>query len=94
MQIPAALDPVVEIQDKFADAVLHVKTFRDETTLIIAPGKTKEVLLYLRNTPGQDVDVSAGSVLYVPKHVVHRFHTIEEGLQILVFFAPEEGGQP
>jgi NADH-quinone oxidoreductase subunit C len=52
MQIPAALDPVVEIQAKFADAVLHVKTFRDETTLIIAPGKTKDVLLYLRNTPG------------------------------------------
>jgi len=52
MQIPAALDPVVEIQAKFADAVLHVKTFRDETTLIITPGKAKDVLLYLRNTPG------------------------------------------
>jgi mannose-6-phosphate isomerase-like protein (cupin superfamily) len=41
---------------------------------------------------GQDVDVMAGSVLYVPKHVEHRFHTIEEELQILVFFAPQEGG--
>jgi mannose-6-phosphate isomerase-like protein (cupin superfamily) len=41
---------------------------------------------------GQDVDVSADSVLYVPKHVVHRFHSIEEELQILVFFAPQEGG--
>jgi mannose-6-phosphate isomerase-like protein (cupin superfamily) len=42
---------------------------------------------------GQDVDVSAGSVLYVPKQVEHRFHTIEEELQILVFFAPQEGGK-
>ena len=43
---------------------------------------------------GQDVDVSAGSVLYVPKQVEHRFHSIEEELQILVFFAPQEGGEP
>ena len=52
MQIPVALDPVTEIKDKFADAVLYVKTFRDETTLIITPAKVKDVLLYLRNTPG------------------------------------------
>jgi NADH-quinone oxidoreductase subunit C len=52
MQIPAALDPVAEIRDKFAAAVLHVKTFRDEITLIVTPEKAKDVLLYLRNTPG------------------------------------------
>jgi mannose-6-phosphate isomerase-like protein (cupin superfamily) len=41
----------------------------------------------------EDVDVMAGSVLYVPKQVEHRFHSIEEELVILVFFAPEEGNQ-
>jgi mannose-6-phosphate isomerase-like protein (cupin superfamily) len=39
----------------------------------------------------EDVDVTTGSVLYVPKLVEHRFHSIEEELVILVFFAPEEG---
>lgn len=39
---------------------------------------------------GQDVAVEAGSVLYVPKQVEHRFHTVEEDLTILVFFAPAE----
>ena len=39
---------------------------------------------------GQDRDVQAGSIVYVPKRVEHRFHTIVEDLQILVFFAPAE----
>ncbi|CAN5660191.1 hypothetical protein BH23CHL5_BH23CHL5_04400 [soil metagenome] len=30
----------------------------------------------------------AGSVLFVAKHVPHRFHSIEEELRVLVFFAP------
>jgi mannose-6-phosphate isomerase-like protein (cupin superfamily) len=39
---------------------------------------------------GEDVDVQAGSVLYVPKQVEHRFHNITEDLMLLVFFAPAE----
>jgi len=39
----------------------------------------------------EDRPVAAGSLLYVPAHVEHRFHTIEEQLAILVFFAPAEG---
>jgi mannose-6-phosphate isomerase-like protein (cupin superfamily) len=35
-------------------------------------------------------DVSAGSIVYVAKNVEHRFHSIEEELTILVFFAPAE----
>ena len=35
--------------------------------------------------------ISAGSVLYVPKNVPHRFLQIEEDLTLLVFFAPAEG---
>lgn len=39
---------------------------------------------------GEDVDVQAGSTLYVPKQVEHRFHSIEEDLVIIVIFAPAE----
>ena len=35
-------------------------------------------------------DVQAGSIVYVAKHVAHRFHSIEEELTVLVFFAPAE----
>lgn len=33
-----------------------------------------------------------GSVLFVAKHVPHKFHSIEEELRILVFFAPKHTG--
>ncbi len=39
----------------------------------------------------EDQPVGPGSVVYVAKGIVHRFHTIEEDLAILVFFAPGEG---
>jgi mannose-6-phosphate isomerase-like protein (cupin superfamily) len=35
-------------------------------------------------------DVQAGSIVYVAKNVAHRFHSIEEELTLLVFFAPAE----
>ena len=35
-------------------------------------------------------DVQAGSILYVAKNVAHHFHSIEEDLTVLVFFAPAE----
>ncbi len=35
-------------------------------------------------------EVSAGSVIYVPATVEHRFHSIEEQLRLLVVFAPAE----
>ena len=34
-----------------------------------------------------DLAVGPGSVLFVKAHVEHRFHTIEEDLDILVFFS-------
>jgi mannose-6-phosphate isomerase-like protein (cupin superfamily) len=34
--------------------------------------------------------VQAGSIIYVGKNVAHRFHSIEEELTLLVFFAPAE----
>jgi mannose-6-phosphate isomerase-like protein (cupin superfamily) len=38
----------------------------------------------------EDRVVQAGSVIYVAKHVEHSFHSIEEELTVLVFFAPAE----
>jgi len=38
----------------------------------------------------EDRAVRAGSVVYVAKTVEHRFHSIEEDLTVLVFFAPAE----
>jgi mannose-6-phosphate isomerase-like protein (cupin superfamily) len=35
-------------------------------------------------------EVQAGSIVYVGKNVAHRFHSIEEELTVLVFFAPAE----
>jgi mannose-6-phosphate isomerase-like protein (cupin superfamily) len=35
-------------------------------------------------------DVQAGSIIYVAKNIAHRFHSIEEDLTLLVFFAPAE----
>lgn len=38
----------------------------------------------------EERDVKAGSIIYVEKNVAHHFHSIEEDLTILVFFAPAE----
>jgi len=38
----------------------------------------------------EDRAVQAGSIVYVAKNVEHRFHSIEEELTLLVFFAPAE----
>jgi mannose-6-phosphate isomerase-like protein (cupin superfamily) len=35
-------------------------------------------------------DVQAGSIVYVAKNMEHRFHSIEEELTVIVFFAPAE----
>jgi mannose-6-phosphate isomerase-like protein (cupin superfamily) len=36
----------------------------------------------------EDRPVVGGSVLYVAANVEHRFHSIEEALRVLVFWAP------
>jgi mannose-6-phosphate isomerase-like protein (cupin superfamily) len=38
-----------------------------------------------------DAEVGPGSVLFVPALMEHRFHTIEETLELLVIFGPAEG---
>jgi mannose-6-phosphate isomerase-like protein (cupin superfamily) len=37
---------------------------------------------------GDDVAVGPGSILFVEKHAVHRFHSIDEDLSIVVAFSP------
>jgi mannose-6-phosphate isomerase-like protein (cupin superfamily) len=39
---------------------------------------------------GEDRAVGPGSIVFVAAGVEHRFHSIEEALAILVFFAPAE----
>ena len=39
---------------------------------------------------GEDRLVEKGSIVFVAKQIKHHFHSIEDDLQILVFFAPAE----
>ncbi len=39
---------------------------------------------------GEDQFVEPGSIVYVAANAAHRFHSIQQQLQILVFFAPAE----
>lgn len=41
----------------------------------------------------EDIPVAAGSLVYVPANVIHRFHGVTEALSVLVFFAPAEYSQ-
>ncbi len=41
-----------------------------------------------------DDPVAAGSIVYVPAGLEHRFHDIEEDIETLVIFAPAEATQP
>lgn len=40
-----------------------------------------------------EIPVAAGSLVYVPANLPHRFHDITEALAVLVFFAPAEYSQ-
>ena len=52
MQIPPSIDPVDAVSAKFGDAVLEVKNFRNEITIVVEPTRIVEIMLYLRNTTG------------------------------------------
>jgi mannose-6-phosphate isomerase-like protein (cupin superfamily) len=55
----------------------------DEVYYVIS-GKAKILVA------NENRDVQAGSIVYAAKNVAHRFHSIEEELMVLVFFAPAE----
>lgn len=44
----------------------------------------------LLNVDGEERPVQAGSIVFVPARVPHRFHQIADELILLVFFAPAE----
>lgn len=41
---------------------------------------------------GQSKPVQSGTIVYVPAHAPHHFHSITDDLKIVVFFAPAETG--
>jgi len=43
---------------------------------------------------GRTVDVRPGDCILVPAREEHRFHDVEEDLELLVVFAPAEGTRP
>ena len=47
MEIPAARDAVDAVREAFGDAVLHVKEFRGETTIVVEALRVAEVLDFL-----------------------------------------------
>jgi NADH-quinone oxidoreductase subunit C len=52
MNLPAALDPAEAVRERFGDAVLHVKEFAGETTVIVENSKLPEVMKFFKETPG------------------------------------------
>ena len=52
MEIPATRDPVDAAREAFGDAVLHVKEFRGETTIVVEALRAAEALDFLRVTSG------------------------------------------
>ena len=60
-----------------------------------SPHKEDEVYYVIRGRAQMQIDetdqlVGPGSVIFVAAGVNHKFHTIEEELLVLVFFAPME----
>ncbi len=52
MEIPAARDPASAVREVFGEALLHVKEYRGETTLVVAAERTTDLLNFLRVTSG------------------------------------------
>ena len=52
MEIPAARDPVAAARQAFGADLLHVNSFRGETTLVFAPERLTQALDFLRSSAG------------------------------------------
>ncbi len=52
MEIPVARDPVSAVREAFGDALLHVKEFRGETTIVVEAWRLGDVLDFLRVSSG------------------------------------------
>ena len=67
-----------------ADGVDAQLPHTEDEVYYVVSGKAKILVA------DENRDVQAGSIVYVAKNVAHRFHSIEEELTVLVFFAPAE----
>ena len=67
------------------DHATHTPHTRDEVYYAVQGRGTLRV-------EGEDHPVAPGSILFVPAHRQHHFHSIQEELTLLVFFA--EAGVP
>ena len=67
-----------------AGGVDHQSPHTEDEVYYIVSGRAQILVA------GEDRPVQAESVIYVAKNIEHRFHSIEEDLQVLVFFAPAE----
>src|SRR4051812_39160920 len=52
MQIAPALDPLTSLKEKFPEAIVFSKVFREELTIVVQATAILEIMNYLRNTPG------------------------------------------
>src|SRR5437773_1143259 len=68
-----------------ADAVDGQTPHTEDELYYVLSGKARMVV------GPDDIDVKAGSLIFIEAGMDHRFHTIEEELSALVFFAPAEG---
>ena len=66
-----------------AGAIDHQRPHERDEVYYIVRGKARF------EVAGDDIAVGPGSVLYVRAEVAHRFHSIEEDLEVLVVFAGE-----
>jgi quercetin dioxygenase-like cupin family protein len=81
LRVPAMSAGLYHLQ---AGGVDPQQPHREDEAYVVMRGKGKFML------NGEDRDVQAGSVIFVPAHIEHRFHSIAEDMDILVFFAPAE----
>jgi mannose-6-phosphate isomerase-like protein (cupin superfamily) len=70
----------------------HLETGRDDPQ---GPHNEDELYYVVRGrgkirVADEDRDVQPGSMVFVAAHAEHRFHSITEDMNILVFFAPAE----
>jgi mannose-6-phosphate isomerase-like protein (cupin superfamily) len=69
-----------------AGSVDRQSPHREDEVYYVVRGRSR----FLNGT--HDVAVAPGDTLFVPAKQVHRFHSIEEELVLLVVFAPAESG--
>ena len=60
------------------------KPHNEDEIYLVVKGQSKFVC------EGEAIEARPGSFIYVPAHADHRFFDIEEDLEIMVLFAPEE----